>query len=147
MGNSININNNSFMRKYLLMMAMPFIALSAFASGEENPTLNAVCVTLKSGDSKYVAFTDRPKIMTEDGKLCVLSMEDNKQLVLAEYADVEKITAESHDFTPTGVKESVVVEGKNVEEIYNIDGTKATHIVPGKIYIIKSNGKTRKVIK
>lgn len=34
------------MRKYLLMMAMPFIALSAFASGEEKPTLNAVCVTL-----------------------------------------------------------------------------------------------------
>ena len=29
------------MRKYLLMMAMPFIALSAFASGEEKPTLNA----------------------------------------------------------------------------------------------------------
>ena len=135
------------MRKYLLMMAMPFIALSAFASGEEKPTLNAVCVTLKSGDSKYVAFTDRPKVMTEDGKLCVFSMEDNTQLFLAEYADVEKITAESHDFTAAGIKESVVVDGKNVEEIYNIDGTKATHIVPGKIYIIKSNGKTRKVIK
>lgn len=129
------------------MMAMPFIALSAFASGEEKPTLNAVCVTLKSGDSKYVAFTDRPKIMTEDGKLCVFSMEDNKQLVLAEYADVDKITAETHDFSSTGIKESVEVDGKNVEEIYNIDGTKATHIVPGKIYIIKSNGKTRKVIK
>ena len=55
------------MRKYLLMMAMPFIALSAFASAEEKPTLNAVCVTLKSGGSKYVAFTDRPKIQTEDG--------------------------------------------------------------------------------
>lgn len=135
------------MRKYLLMMAMPFIALSAFASGEEKPTLNAVCVTLKSGDSKYVAFTDRPKIMTEDGKLCVFSMEGNKQLVLAEYADVEKITAETHDFSSTGIKKSVVVDGKNVEEIYNIDGTKASHIVPGKIYIIKSNGKTRKVIK
>ena len=129
------------------MMAMPFIALSAFASGEEKPTLNAVCVTLKSGDSKYVAFTDRPKIMTADGKLCVFSMEDNKQLVLAECADVEKITAENHEFIPTAIKESVVVDGKNVEEIYNIDGTKATHIVPGKIYIIKSNGKTRKVIK
>ena len=62
-------------------------------------------------------------------------------------ADVEKITAESHDFTSTGIKDNVVVEGKNVEEIYNIDGTKASHIVPGKIYIIKSNGKTRKVIK
>lgn len=135
------------MRKYLLMMAMPFIALSAFASGEEKPTLNAVCVTLKSGGSKYVAFTDRPKIQTEDGKLCVLSMADNKQLVLAELPDVEKITAESHDFTPTDIHESVVIDGKNVEEIYNIDGTKATHIVPGKIYIIKSNGKTRKVIK
>ena len=108
------------MRKYLLMMAMPFIALSAFASGEEKPTLNAVCV---------------------------LSMADNKQLVLADCADVEKITAESHDFTPTGIKDNVVVDGKNVEEIYNIDGTKASHIVPGKIYIIKSNGKTRKVIK
>lgn len=135
------------MRKYLLMMAMPFIALSAFASGEEKPTLNAVCVTLKSCGSKYVAFTDRPKIQTEDGKLCVLSMADNKQLVLADCADVEKITAESHDFTSTGIKDNVVVEGKNVEEIYNIDGTKASHIVPGKIYIIKSNGKTRKVIK
>ena len=125
------------MRKYLLMMAMPFIALSAFASSEEKPALNAVCVTLKSGDSKYVAFTDRPKIQTEDGKLCIL----------ADCADVEKITAESHDFTSTGIKDNVVVEGKNVEEIYNIDGTKASHIVPGKIYIIKSNGKTRKVIK
>lgn len=135
------------MRKYLLMMAMPFIALSAFASSEEKPALNAVCVTLKSGDSKYVAFTDRPKIQTEDGKLCILSVADNKQLVLADCADVEKITAESHDFTPTGIKDNFVVEGKNVEEIYNIDGTKASHIVPGKIYIIKSNGKTRKVIK
>lgn len=132
------------MRKYLLMMAMPFIALSAFAS---DAVLNAVCVTLKSGDSKYVAFTDQPKIVSEDGKLCVLSQEDNKQLVLAELSDVEKITAESHDFTPAGIHESVVIDGKNVEEIYNIDGTKATHIVPGKIYIIKSNGKTRKVIK
>lgn len=126
------------------MMAMPFIALSAFAS---DAVLNAVCVTLKSGDSKYVAFTDQPKIVSEDGKLCVLSQEDNKQLVLAELSDVEKITAESHDFTPTGIHESVVIDGKNVEEIYNIDGTKATRIVPGKIYIIKSNGKTRKVIK
>lgn len=54
-------------------------------------------MTLKSGGSKYVAFTDRPKIQTEDGKLCVLSMADNKQLVLADCADVEKITAESHD--------------------------------------------------
>ena len=132
------------MRKYLLMMAMPFIALSAFAS---DAVLNAVCVTLKSGESKYVAFTDQPKIVSEDGKLCVLSQEDNKQLVLADLSDVEKITAESHDFTPTGIHESVVVEGKNVEEIYNIDGTRATRIVPGKIYIIKSNGKTRKVIK
>ena len=66
---------------------------------------------------------------------------------LRRMGNVEKITAESHDFTPTGIKDNVVVEGKNIEEIYNIDGTKASHIVPGKIYIIKSNGKTRKVIK
>lgn len=132
------------MRKYLLMLAMPFMALSAFASGES--ALNAVCVTLKTGDMKYVAFTDQPQIKSENGKLTVESTSDGKQLVLADLSEVEKITAESHDFTPSGISH-VIVGGNHVEEIYNIDGTKATNIIPGRIYIIKSNGKTRKVVK
>lgn len=132
------------MKKYLLMLALPFMALSI--SAEEASTLNAVCVALKSGDSKYVAFSDQPTIKAEDGKLYVVSAVDNKQLVLADLSDVEKISAESYVFTPTGIK-PLVVNGKDVEEIYNIDGTKATTIVPGRIYIIKSQGKTRKVVK
>lgn len=46
------------MKKFLLMLAMPFLALSI--SAEEASTLNAVCVDLKSGDSKYVAFQISP---------------------------------------------------------------------------------------
>lgn len=53
------------MKKYLLMLALPFMALSI--SAEEASTLNAVCVALKSGDSKYVAFSDQPTIKAEDG--------------------------------------------------------------------------------
>ena len=84
------------------MMAMPFIALSAFASGEEKPTLNAVCVTLKSGGSKYVAFTDRPKIQTEDGKLCIFSVADNKQLVLADCAETTLYTTAQPEISSNG---------------------------------------------
>lgn len=127
------------------MMAMPFLALSAFASGDSS--LNAICVQLKSGDCKYVAFTDNPKIVSKGTQIHVVSAADQADLVLAGIDEVEKITAVSHDFTPTGIKDAVVVDGKEVEEIYNIDGTKATQIVPGKIYIIKSIGKTRKVVK
>lgn len=132
------------MRKFLLMMAMPFLALSAFASGESS--LNAVCVQLKSGDCKYVAFTDNPKIESSGTQIRVASLADEKDLVLASTDEVEKIMAVNHDFSTDGIK-SISIDGKQVEEIYNIDGTRATSIVPGKIYIIKSNGKTRKVVK
>lgn len=129
------------------MMAVYFIALSALASASEQTMLNAVCVTLKSGICKYVAFTDRPKIVAESGKLCVISLVSNEKLVVAECSDVEMITAAYHDFSSTDIKKTVVVKGKKVEEIYHIDGTKATRVEPGIVYIIKSNGKTRKVIK
>jgi len=132
------------MRKYLLMMAMPFVALSAFASGESS--LNAICVQLKTGDCKYVAFTDQPKIESKGTQIHVVSLADDKDLALASMDEVDKIMAVNHDFSTDGIK-SVVVDGKQVEEIYNIDGTRATSIVPGKVYIIKSNGKTRKVVK
>lgn len=126
------------------MMAMPFVALSAFASGDSS--LNAVCVQLKSGDCKYVAFTDNPKIEYKGTQIHVVSLADGKDLALADVAEVDKMMAVSHDFVTDGIK-PVAVEGKQVEEIYNIDGTRATSIVPGKIYIIKGNGKTRKVVK
>lgn len=126
------------------MMAMPFLALSAFASGDSS--LNAVCVQLKSGDCKYVAFTDNPKIESRGTQIHVVSLTDDKDLALASMDEVDKIMAVSHDFSTDGIK-SVAVDGKQVEEIYNIDGTRATSIQPGKVYIIKSNGKTRKVVK
>lgn len=135
------------MRKFLLMVAVSFIALSALASESGQTMLNAVCVTLKSGTCKYVAFTDQPKIVAEAGKLCVISLVSHEKLVVAECSDVEKITAEYHDFSSTNIRKTVFVNGKKVEEVYNIDGTKATRIEPGKIYIIQGDCKTRKVIK
>lgn len=137
------------MKKFtlLLVMTMFSFVFPAFAVETEKTTFNAVCVTLKSGDCKYAAFIEHPKIISKDGKLYVLSLDTGKQLVLAECSEVLKITAVHHDFSSTGIKESVVIDGKSVDEIYNIDGTKATNIMSGKIYIIKSNGKTRKVIK
>lgn len=142
-----NKKASMFIRKYLLMTAILFFANPVFSAKGENPKFNAVCVTLKSGDCKYAAFTDRPQITAKGGKLYVLSSENNKQLILANCSDVEKITAEYYNFNSTSIKEPIVVDGKNIEGIYNIDGTKATHIIPGRIYIIKSKGQTRKIIK
>lgn len=136
-----------FIRKYLLMTVILFFACSAFSAKGENTKFNAVCVTLKSGNCKYAAFTDRPQITARGGQLYVLSLENNKQLILANCSDVEKITAEYYNFNSTGIKEPIVVNGKNIESIYNVDGTKATHIEPGKIYIIKSKGQTKKIIR
>lgn len=137
------------MKKFTLLLIVTLFSFvfSAFAAETEKTTFNAVCVTLKSGDCKYAAFTENPKILSKGGILYVLSEDTGKQLVLADCSEVLKITAVHHDFSPTGIKESVVIGGKSIEEIYNIDGKKATNVVPGKIYIVKSNGKARKIIK
>lgn len=120
-------------------------ATAAFAQNSAEASKNAVCVTLKSGETEFVAFTKEPVLRSTDGKLVVVSAADNKQLVLAELAEVEKITAAYHDFSGTGAVQ-VTLDGVTTGEVYTIGGTKAGTIVPGKVYIIKSNGKSRKGI-
>lgn len=58
---------------------------------------------------------------------------------------MEKINAVNHDFS-TGIVH-MDNEGTTATEVYNLDGTRATTIMPGRVYIIKSNGTTKKVIK
>lgn len=127
-----------------MLSAAIMAATTVFAQDTGGASNNAVCVTLKTGVKEYVAFTQQPVIKTVDDKLVVLSASDNKQLVLAEISNLESISAANHDFTAVS---PVTVDGNKVTEIFNIDGTKATQIVPGRIYIIKSNGKTKTILK
>ena len=129
------------MKKQLLLIATALLTLTGHARAEE---LNAVCVSLKSGQTEFVAFNKKPQIKADGGKLYVVSADDQSQLLLADLSQVEKITAASHDFT--GIAK-VTVGGDSTEEIFDLSGKRVKEIVPGRIYIIKVNGQTKKVRK
>lgn len=133
------------MKKQLLLIATALLTLSGHvhASNSESE-LNAVCVSLKSGTTEFVAFSKKPQIKADGGKLYVVSTDDQQQLLLADLSNVEKITATSHDFTAIG---KVTIDGNTTEEIYDLSGKRVTEIIPGRIYIIKVNGQTKKVRK
>ncbi len=133
------------MKKHLLLIATALLTLSGHVNATDNEgQKNAVCVSLKSGQTEFVAFTSKPQIKADGGKLYVVSTDDQKQLLIADLSNVEKITATSHDFTAIG---KVTVEGNTPEEIYDLSGKRVTKIIPGRIYIIKVNGQTKKVRK
>ena len=129
------------MKKQLLLIATALLTLTGHARAKE---LNAVCVSLKSGQTKFVAFNKKPQIKADRGKLYVVSADDQSHLLLADLSQVEKITAASHDFT--GIAK-VTVDGNSTEEIFDLSGKRVKEIVPGRIYIIKVNGQTKKVRK
>lgn len=131
------------MKKTLLIIASALMTF-ATATRAADTAPNAVCVSLKSGQTEFVAFEKQPQIKADGGKLYVVSADDQSQLLLADLADVDKITATSHDFT--GIAK-VNVDGNDIEEIYDLSGKRVSEIQPGRIYIIKSNGKTKKVRK
>lgn len=133
------------MRKILLFTAALMTGITAFAQNTV-ATTNAICVTLKNGDTRFAAFTQKPVITsTDDGKLKVKSAADNAELLLADINTVQSITATSHDFSTNALQVSNSNDAST--EFYNIDGTKATVVIPGKIYVIKYNGTTKKAIK
>ncbi len=133
------------MKKHLLLIATALLTLSGHANAADNEgQKNAVCVSLKSGQTEFVAFTSKPQIKADGGKLYVVSTDDQQQLLIADLSNVEKITATSHDFTAIG---KVTVEGNTTEEIFDLSGKRVTEIIPGHIYIIKVNGQTKKVRK
>ncbi len=132
------------MKKQLLLIATALLTLAGHASAATESEPNAVCVSLKSGATEFVAFSKKPQIKADGGKLYVVSTDDQQQLLLADLDNVEKITAASYDFTAIG---KVTVDGNTTEEVYDLSGKRVTEIVPGRIYIIKVNGQTKKVRK
>lgn len=134
------------MKKYLLLAALALGAVGASAEDAQEASKNAVCITLKSGATQFVAFTKQPVISAANGKLTLTSAADQAQLAVAELSDVATITAQYHDFATDGVAK-VKVDGGTAEEVFNLDGTRATRILPGKVYVIKAGGKAKKVVK
>lgn len=132
------------MKKLLFLAALTMVGaatVSAADTGEK--ARNAVCVTLKSGDAKYIAFKENPIISSENGQLTVSSATEN--CTLAELADVSSITAVYHDFTVDGISALEGETQRTVKGIYDLNGKRVDRIVPGNVYVLKfSDGSTLK---
>lgn len=133
------------MRKLLFLAALAMLSVASALAQDSTKVRNAVCVTLKNGDAKYVAFTNKPLISTEGASLKAVSETDSKTLVICPLADVETITAVYHDFSTDGIAEVPTGMGKQLKAIFDLSGRKVENIVPGEVYILKfTDGSTKK---
>ena len=106
---------------------------------------NAVCVTLKSGDAKYVAFAEAPVINASDGKLTVASKSGAEAAVVIELSSVGTITAVYHEFSTDGIEMLSGETGRKVKAVYDLSGRQVSKIIPGGVYILKfTDGSTKK---
>ncbi len=132
------------MKKIILLAAVALLsATSVFAQTES--TKNAVCVTFKSGDAKFVAFTEEPKIIARQGQIFAITSGGTTTKV-CDVIDLDKITAVHHDFTSTGISLPELELGET-PKVYTLDGRQVTTLESGKVYIIKTSRSTKKFIK
>lgn len=109
---------------------------------------NAVCIEMKSGEAKYVAFTDEPDMYVAPWEPTTFIVDLNSTSLEMELAQVAKITAVYHDFNATGIDQISKEVGRQVESVYDLAGRKVTAINPGQVYILKyTDGSAEKVIK
>lgn len=135
------------MKKVLLLAALALGAASVSAQDSE-ASKNAVCITLKSGEAQYVAFTDKPLISATSDGLVVVNQETSKAVCTLTLADVETISATYHDFSTTGIGALSEETGRKVTAAYDLTGKKVERIEPGKVYVLKfSDGSTVKARK
>ena len=132
---------------FLVALAL-FSATTVSASDTAEKARNAVCVTLKSGDAKYVAFVEDPVIQAADGNLTVTPKDAGENPVVVELASVGTITAVYHDFSTDGVDGLSAETGRAVKAVYDLGGRQVSKIVPGQVYILKfTDGSTKKTAK
>lgn len=136
------------MKKYLLLSALLLSgAAGSYAQDVGEPSRNAVCIALSSGDAQYVAFSTHPLISTSGANLVVANAETGQQTLVLALADVASITATSHDFT-TAIDQMAQETGREIKAIYDLQGQEVTTIKPGRVYIIKyTDGSTKKTTK
>ena len=116
------------MKKQLLLIATALLTLTGHARAEE---LNAVCVSLKSGQTEFVAFNKKPQIKADGGKLYVVSADDQSQLLLADLSQVEKITrlASEAPYEVWLSDDTVMLDARSLLGLFALVGKKARVVV------------------
>ena len=118
--------NIKTMRKTIISATMLLASLTAMAD-------NAVVLTTKSGEQKFVAFEDNVVMTTNSNKQLVLTS-GNEVLTLS-IADIASIRTQEYDFSGTTAVDSVEADGGKCQ-IFDLNGRKINSVTPGQIYII-----------
>lgn len=128
--------NIKTMRKTIFSTTMLLASLTAMAD-------NAVVLTTKSGEQKFVAFEDNVVMTTNSNKQLVLT--SGNEVLTLNIADIASIRTQEYDFSGTTAVGSVEADGGECQ-IFDLNGRKINSVTPGQIYIIKKNNKTSKEI-
>ena len=124
------------MRKTIFSTTMLLASLTAMAD-------NAVVLTTKSGEQKFVAFEDNVVLTTNSNKQLVLT--SGNEVLTLNIADIASIKTQEYDFSGTTAVGSVKADGDECQ-IFDLNGRKINSVTPGQIYIIKKGNKTSKEI-
>lgn len=128
--------NIKTMRKTIFSTTMLLASLTAMAD-------NAVVLTTKSGEQKFVAFEDNVVMTTNSDKQLVLT--SGNEVLTLNIADIANIKTQDYDFSGTTAVGSVEADGGECQ-IFDLNGRKINSVTPGQIYIIKKGNKTSKEI-
>lgn len=124
------------MRKTIISATMLLASLTAMAD-------NAVVLTTKSGEQKFVAFEDNVVMTTNSDKQLVLT--SGNEVLTLNIADIANIKTQDYDFSGTTAVSSVKADGGECQ-LFDLNGRKINSVTPGQIYIIKKGNKTSKEI-
>ena len=128
--------NIKTMRKTIFSTTMLLASLTTMAD-------NAVVLTTKSGEQKFVAFEDNVVMTTNSNKQLVLT--SGNEVLTLNIADIASIRTQEYDFSGTTAVGSVEADGGECQ-IFDLNGRKINSVTPGQIYIIKKGNKTSKEI-
>lgn len=128
--------NIKTMRKTIFSTTMLLASLTAMAD-------NAVVLTTKSGEQKFVAFEDNVVLTTNSDKQLVLT--SGNEVLTLNIADIANIKTQDYDFSGTTAVGSVKADGGECQ-LFDLNGRKINSVTPGQIYIIKKGNKTSKEI-
>ncbi len=128
--------NIKTMRKTIFSTTMLLASLMAMAD-------NAVVLTTKSGEQKFVAFEDNVVLTTNSDKQLVLT--SGNEVLTLNIADIASIKTQEYDFSSTTAVGSVEADGGECQ-LFDLNGRKINSVTPGQIYIIKKGNKTSKEI-
>ncbi len=128
--------NIKTMRKTIFSTTMLLASLTAMAD-------NAVVLTTKSGEQKFVAFEDNVVMTTNSDKQLVLT--SGNEVLTLNIADIANIRTQEYDFSGTTAVGSVEADGGECQ-LFDLNGRKINSVTPGQIYIIKKGNKTSKEI-